>query len=166
MVGGGGGGHVAQRRCPALGAAGAEGLLVSRSVTPAIEGLGNEISIELREFVPSDLDEAWYAIAATDDPSTNAAVAEAAEERRIFCVRSDDARAATAWTPATGRHGSVTVAVLGDREPRRSATIRDEIITALSQALITPTRDRAPGAVRVGGSPGSHDLVTVAPPPP
>src|SRR3546814_19152961 len=90
MVGGGGGGHVAQRRCPALVAAGAGVLRVSRAVTPAIEGLGNEISSELREFVPSDLDEAWYAIAATDDPSTNAAVAEAAEERRIFCVRSED----------------------------------------------------------------------------
>ncbi|NYG57703.1 uroporphyrin-III C-methyltransferase/precorrin-2 dehydrogenase/sirohydrochlorin ferrochelatase [Nocardioides daedukensis] len=157
-----GGGHVAQRRVPALIAAGADILLVSRAVTPSIEGLANEITIELREFTPADLDEAWYAIAATDDRETNAAVAAAAEERRIFCVRSDDAREASAWTPATGRHGTVTVAVLGDREPRQSATIRDEIMTALREGVITSTPDRTPGVVLVGGGPGSPDLVTIA----
>lgn len=157
-----GGGHVSQRRVPALIASGAKVLLISRAVTPAIEGLGNEIDIELREFAPGDLDGAWYAIAATDDPGTNEAVADAAEERRIFCVRSDDARDASAWTPATGRHGTVTVAVLGDREPRQSAGIRDEIMTALREGVIATAPDRTPGVVLVGGGPGSPEMITVA----
>ncbi|WP_067429875.1 uroporphyrinogen-III C-methyltransferase [Nocardioides jensenii] len=157
-----GGGHVAQRRVPPLIAAGADVHLVSPEVTPAIEGLGNEISIELREFVETDLDEAWYAIAATDDPATNAAVAAAAEVRRIFCVRSDDAREATAWTPATGHHGTVTVAVLGNREPRQSAQVRDEIMHALREGLITANHDHTPGVVLVGGGPGDPELVTLA----
>ncbi|MDT0203592.1 uroporphyrinogen-III C-methyltransferase [Nocardioides sp. AE5] len=157
-----GGGQVAQRRVPGLIASGADVLLVSRSVTPAIEGMGEEIRIELRDFTAEDLDGAWYAIAATNDPETNAAVAAAAEERRIFCVRSDDASEATAWTPASGRHGSLTVAVLGDREPQRSATVRDEILTALRDGVIASTPDKTPGVVLVGGGPGSPDLVTVA----
>lgn len=157
-----GGGHVAQRRVPALIASGARVLLVSPDITPALEGLGAEITIELREFTESDLDGAWYAIAATDDAAVNAAVASAAEAQRIFCVRSDDAREATAWTPATGHHGGATVAVLGNREPRQSAKIRDEIMHAMREGLIIADHDRTPGVVLVGGGPGDPELVTVA----
>jgi uroporphyrin-III C-methyltransferase/precorrin-2 dehydrogenase/sirohydrochlorin ferrochelatase len=157
-----GGGHVAQRRIPALIAVGADVVVVAREVTPAVEGLAAEITVHLRDFTESDLDEAWYAIAATDDPATNEAVAKAAEERRIFCVRSDDARDATAWTPAVGRHEGVTVAVLGNREPRKSAAVRDEIMHALREGVITTTPDRTPGVVLVGGGPGDPEMVTIA----
>ncbi|WP_104106522.1 uroporphyrinogen-III C-methyltransferase [Nocardioides sp. 616] len=159
-----GGGHVAQRRVPSLLAAGADVLVVSPQVTPAIEGMAGEITLELRRFRPSDLDGAWYVVAATNDPEANEQISEAAEERRIFCVRSDDATAATAWTPAVGRHGSVTVAVLGNREPRQSASLRDDIITALRDGQLTTAGalDRTPGVVLVGGGPGDPELVTVA----
>ena len=157
-----GGGNVAQRRVPVLVGAGALVTVVSPVVTPAIEGLGGEITLELRRFRESDVDEAWYVIAATDDPAVNATVSAAAETRRIFCVRADDAREATAWTPATGRHEGVTVAVLANREPRRSAAIRDEILVALREGVITATHDRTPGVVLVGGGPGDPALVTIA----
>src|SRR5687767_7934789 len=57
-----GGGHVAQRRVPALLAAGADVVVVSPEVTPSIEGLvsGGEVTWEKRGFRPEDLDEAWY----------------------------------------------------------------------------------------------------------
>ncbi|GAB2862245.1 uroporphyrinogen-III C-methyltransferase [Nocardioides pacificus] len=159
-----GGGHVAQRRVPALIAAGADVVLVSPEVTPALEGLGPEITWHQRRFEAADLDESWYVIAATDAPDVNAAVAASAEERRIFCVRADDARAATAWTPAVGRHGGMTVAVLGNREPRRSSSVRDEIMAALGDGRITArdAQDRTAGVVLVGGGPGDPELVTVA----
>lgn len=157
-----GGGHVAQRRVPALIAAGARVVVVSPEVTPAIEGLRQELELVLRPFEESDLDGAWYVVAATDDPAVNAAVGAAAEERRIFCVRSDDASRATAWTPATGRHEGVTVAVLANREPRVSAAVRDEILHALREGVITPVHDRTPGVVLVGGGPGDPELVTIA----
>ncbi|WP_295658443.1 uroporphyrinogen-III C-methyltransferase [uncultured Nocardioides sp.] len=159
-----GGGHVAQRRVPALIAAGARVTVVSPQVTPALEGMAAEVRLVLRPFTESDLDGAWYVIAATDDPQVNAAVSAAAEERRVFCVRSDDAREATAWTPAVGRHGSVTVAVLGNREPHQSARLRDDIVTALRDGQLT-TRgalERTAGVVLVGGGPGDPELVTVA----
>lgn len=157
-----GGGNVAQRRVPVLIASGADVTLVSPVVTPAIEGLVPEITIELREFVDSDVEGAWYVIAATANPEVNARVSRAAEARRIFCVRADDASEATAWTPATGRHEGVTVAVLANREPRKSAAMRDEILVALREGVITATHDRTPGVVLVGGGPGDPELVTIA----
>jgi uroporphyrin-III C-methyltransferase/precorrin-2 dehydrogenase/sirohydrochlorin ferrochelatase len=157
-----GGGQVAQRRVPALIGAGADVHVVAPEVTPAIEGMAAELTWHPRPFQESDLDDTWYAIAATNDPEVNEAVAAAAEERRIFCVRSDDARDASAWTPATGRHEGVTVAVLGNREPRQSAAIRDEILHALREGLITAHHDKTPGVVLVGGGPGDPGLVTIA----
>ena len=159
-----GGGHVAQRRVPTFLAAGADVTLVSPEVTPALEGLAGELTLHLRDFAEADLDGAWYVVAATDDPEVNARVAAAAESRHTFCVRADDALGGTAWTPAVGHHGSVTVGVLGNREPRKSAALRDDIVTALRDGQLTATdaHDRTPGVVLVGGGPGDPDFVTVA----
>ncbi|MDT0185668.1 uroporphyrinogen-III C-methyltransferase [Microbacterium sp. ARD31] len=159
-----GGGHVAQRRVPAFLAAGAAVTVVSPEVTPAIEGLSGELTLVLRDFTESDLDGAWYVVAATDDPEVNARVVAAAEARHTFCVRADDALGGTAWTPAVGHHGSVTVGVLGNREPRKSAALRDDIVTALRDGHLTASDalDRTPGVVLVGGGPGEPEYVTVA----
>lgn len=157
---------MAQRRVPALLAVGAVVTVVSPEVTPALEGLvgAGEVTWVERGFEESDLDGAWYAIAATDDRDANELVSAAAEERRIFCVRSDDATRASAWTPAVGRHAGVTVAVLGNREPRRSAAVRDEILEGLREGTIVARhqRDRRAGVVLVGGGPGDPDLMSVA----
>ncbi|TIC86511.1 uroporphyrinogen-III C-methyltransferase [Nocardioides sp. GY 10127] len=159
-----GGGHVAQRRIPALVGAGADVVVVSPDVTPAIEGLTGVLTWHARAFEEADLDGAWYALALTDDAAVNEAVARAAEERRIFCVRGDDAADSTAWTPAVGRHGHLTVAVLANREPRLSAGVRDEIMTALRDGALNARAalDTTAGVVLVGGGPGDPELVTVA----
>ena len=71
-----GGGVVAQRRLPALLAAGADVVLVSPEVTPAVEGMAGagELAWERRRYAAGDLAGAWYAMALTDDPEVNAAV--------------------------------------------------------------------------------------------
>jgi uroporphyrin-III C-methyltransferase/precorrin-2 dehydrogenase/sirohydrochlorin ferrochelatase len=164
-----GGGHVAQRRVPGLIAAGARVHVVAPSATPAIEGLADagEVVWRRRRFADADLDGAWYVIAATDDTDVNDAVSRAAEDRHTFCVRSDDGSRGTAWTPAVGRHGEVTIAVIGDqrtrRDPRRTAALRDRIIECLHEGkLETATEHRTPGVVLVGGGPGDPALITVA----
>ena len=148
-----GAGHVAQRRVPALLASGAVVTVVSPEATPAIEALADagEVRWERRRFEDRDLDDTWYVVAATDDLTANEAVSAAAEARRIFCVRADDAAAASAWTPAVGRSSDITVAVLsnelGNRDPRRSAAVRDEILEGLREGTIAARhhRDHTPG---------------------
>ena len=161
-----GGGHVAQRRVPQLIAAGADVYVVSPRVTPSIEGMAGagELTWLRRGFETEDLDGAWYAVAATDDVEVNARVSTAAEERRVFCVRADDATKATAWTPAVGSAAGVTVAVLGNRDPRRSAAVRDEILAGLREGTITARHQRGhvPGVTLVGGGPGDPDLISIA----
>ncbi len=161
-----GGGHVAQRRVPALLASGADVHVVSPHVVPSIEGLAGagELTWHRREFIEGDLEETWYVVAATDVAEVNERVGAEAEGRRIFCVRADDATRASAWTPAVGRAAGVTVAVLGNREPRRSAAVRDEILAALREGTITARaqRDQTPGVTLVGGGPGDPELISIA----
>src|SRR3954471_8488045 len=163
---GGGGGRVAQRRIPGLLASGADVVVVSPEVTPAIEGqvLAREVTWLARGFRDDDLVETWYVIAATDDARVNAQVSAAAEAGRVFCVRSDDGTSATAWTPAVGRYDGLTLAVLGRREPRRTAAVRDAIVTALHEGRVAASERRptVPGVTLVGGGPGHPDLISVA----
>jgi uroporphyrin-III C-methyltransferase/precorrin-2 dehydrogenase/sirohydrochlorin ferrochelatase len=161
-----GGGQVAQRRIPGLLAAGADVVVVAPRVTPAIEGqvLSGEVSWVDRGFLDEDLNDTWYVIAATDDPGVNEQVSKAAEAGRVFCVRSDDGTSATAWTPAVGRYDGLTLAVLGRREPRRTAAVRDAIVTALHEGTVAAgeRRPSVPGVTLVGGGPGHPDLISVA----
>lgn len=165
-----GGGHVAQRRVPQLIAVGADVHVVSPVVTPAIEGLvgSGEITWHERAFEDADLDGTWYVIAVTDDRTVNDHVSALCEQQRIFCVRSDDATLGTAWTPAVGREAGITVAVVGNRDPRRSASVRDEIVAALRNGTIAAPHhreslpERTPGVTLVGGGPGDPELISVA----
>jgi uroporphyrin-III C-methyltransferase/precorrin-2 dehydrogenase/sirohydrochlorin ferrochelatase len=160
-----GGGQVAQRRLPALIAAGADITLISPSATPSVEAMAEagEITWTKRRYEDGDLADAWYVLVAATDPEANARASAEAERNRTWCVRSDDAEAATAWTPATGRSEGVTVAVLTGHDPRRSAAVRDAIVEGLRDgSLVAPHhRDRAPSVALVGGGPGDPDLITV-----
>ena len=161
-----GGGSVAQRRLPLLIASRADVHVITRSATPAVEALSQQrpgISLELREYREGDLDGAWYAIAATDDPEVNAAIVADAEARRVFCVRADIARDGTAVTPASFEYEGLAVGVLAGGEHRRSATIRSAIHEALQRGIITA---ETPGVLHggvalVGGGPGDPELITV-----
>jgi uroporphyrin-III C-methyltransferase / precorrin-2 dehydrogenase / sirohydrochlorin ferrochelatase len=161
-----GGGSVAQRRLPLLIASGADVHVITRSATPAVEALSRRepgISLELREYRDGDLEGAWYAIAATDDPDVNSAIVAEAESHHIFCVRADIAREGTAVTPASFEYEGLAVGVLAGGEHRRSAAIRSAIHEALQQGIITAeTPDVVHGGVAlVGGGPGDPELITV-----
>ncbi|KND26824.1 uroporphyrinogen-III C-methyltransferase [Streptomyces acidiscabies] len=164
-----GGGQVAQRRLPALLAAGADIVLISPHATPSVEAMATagELTWEQRPYQPGDLTTAWYALIATNDEEANAAASAEAEANRVWCVRSDDADQATAWTPATGTSEGVTIAVLTtdakNRDPRHTARIRDAVLAGLRDGtLVAPHhRTRTPGVSLVGGGPGDPDLITV-----
>ncbi|MGW1255324.1 uroporphyrinogen-III C-methyltransferase [Streptomyces sp. NPDC002513] len=164
-----GGGQVAQRRLPALIAAGADVHLVSPEATVSVEAMADagEVTWLRRPYRTGDLADAWYALIASSDPEANAAASAEAEHHRVWCVRSDDADAATAWTPATGHSEGVTIAVLTTeakgRDPRHTAAVRDAVVEGLRDGtLVAPHhRTRTPGVALVGGGPGDPDLITV-----
>lgn len=157
-----GGGSVAQRRLPLLVASGADVHVIARAATPAVESMSG-VTLSVRDYRDGDLDGAWYAIAATDDPEVNAAIVAEAERRQIFCVRADIAAAGNAVTPASFSYAGLSVGVLAGGEHRRSAAIRSAIREALQQGLITAeSSDVVRGGVAlVGGGPGDPELITV-----
>jgi len=164
-----GGGTVAQRRVPLLLANGADVHVITRAATPAVEAFGEQkpgITLAVRDYRDGDLEGAWYAIAATDDPAVNAAIVAEAQRRQIFCVRADAARDGTAVTPASFEYEGLSVGVLAGGEHRRSAAIRSAIREAFQQGRIAPDVSAPADVMRggvalVGGGPGDPELITV-----
>jgi uroporphyrin-III C-methyltransferase/precorrin-2 dehydrogenase/sirohydrochlorin ferrochelatase len=161
-----GGGAVATRRVPALLATGADVLLVSPAVTPSLEALASAGQVRWleRRYQPGDLADAWLACACADSAEVNAQVAAEADAQRTWCVRSDDAEASAAWTPATAAVSDVQVGVLSG-DPRHSAGIRDAIATGLAVGTISARhfRRHRSGVALVGGGPGDPGLIRLGP---
>ena len=128
-----GGGAVAARRIPRLLEAGAKVRVVAPNLGIPVGRLAasGAIAVEQRTARAEDVGDAWYVLAACNDPHVNAMIAAEAERRHTFCCRADDALGGTAMTPATASAGGLTVAVIGDRNPRRSVRIRDELLQVL-----------------------------------
>ncbi|MGG7099227.1 uroporphyrinogen-III C-methyltransferase [Rhodococcus sp. 24CO] len=159
-----GGGTVAQRRLGLLVASGAAVHVISRELTPAVEGMATagQITVELRPYQDGDLEGAWYAIASTDEPETNAAIVAEAERHRIFCVRADNAKRGTAVTPASAEYDGMSIGVLAGGDHRRSAAVRTAVVEGLQSGVLADTAEpAAPGVALVGGGPGDPDLITV-----
>jgi uroporphyrin-III C-methyltransferase / precorrin-2 dehydrogenase / sirohydrochlorin ferrochelatase len=163
-----GGGQVAHRRVAGLLEARASVTVVSPELTPALEALvaPGSVTWHPRRYVPGDLSGAWYAVAATDDPAVNAAVAAEAEAARVFCARADDRSASSVWTPAVGRQGDLVVGVHGGGDPQRAVGVRDAVLAGLTDGSIADRHSRLPSGtpgsvVLVGGGPGDPGLVTV-----
>ena len=158
-----GGGAVAARRVAALAEAGAIVVVVAPDVGPGIAESAS--AVLARPFRATDLDGAWLALACTDDPSVNAAVVAAAEQRRVFCVRADAGALGSARMTAVLRRDGLTVAVSGGDDPRRATALRDAISVALDVGGLPSRPSRPPvagGSVAlVGGGPGDPELITV-----
>ncbi|WP_104431271.1 uroporphyrinogen-III C-methyltransferase [Kineococcus xinjiangensis] len=160
-----GGGPVALRRTEGLLRAGADVLLVAPQVC---EGLGEHArsgSLTWRQgtWRADDLDGAWLVHTATGERDVDAAVAAAAEERCLWCVRADDAAASAAWTPSVVRRHDVTVSVTAGGDPGRARALRGALALALDTGAL-PLRRTRRGAGRVtlvGGGPGEQDLLTL-----
>jgi len=128
-----GGGAVAASKIESLIAAGARVTVVAPEIRPDIERDG--VEIVRREFEQSDLDGAWWVVAAAP-PAVNRAVQAAAEERRIFVNAVDDPQHATAYLGGVVRRAGVTVAISTDgRAPALAALLREALDAWLPREL-------------------------------
>lgn len=143
-----GGGVVAARRVGKLLEAGAQVHVVAPEAGERVRHLAQAGQVEwsARRVEEADLDGVWYALALTDVAGVNAQVAAWAERRRVFCVRGDDARSGTAWTPATGRAGEFTIGVIGQRNPRRTVAARAAAVAAVTEMPTPGESGRPEGA--------------------
>jgi uroporphyrin-III C-methyltransferase/precorrin-2 dehydrogenase/sirohydrochlorin ferrochelatase len=128
-----GGGPVAASKLAALLAAGAQVTVVAPDVVDAIAAL--PVQVQRRPFVPSDLEGAWFVVAAAP-PDVNRAVSAAAGARRLFVNAVDDPAHATAYLGGVVRKGGVTLAISTDgRAPALAGLIREGLDAVLPADL-------------------------------
>jgi uroporphyrin-III C-methyltransferase/precorrin-2 dehydrogenase/sirohydrochlorin ferrochelatase len=85
------------------------------------------VTIVRRPFADSDLDGAWWIVAAAP-PAVNREVLRAAEARRIFVNAVDDPPHATAYAGAVVRRSDVTIAFsTGGRAPALAGLLREAL---------------------------------------
>ena len=119
-----GGGAVAYAKLGELVRAGAHVTVVAPEIRPEIASFDGLIIVQ-REFVPRDLDGAWFVVAAAS-AEVNRRVAAAAEERHVFVNAVDDAAGASAYAGGVFRRGGVTIAVSTEgRAPALAGLLRE-----------------------------------------
>jgi uroporphyrin-III C-methyltransferase/precorrin-2 dehydrogenase/sirohydrochlorin ferrochelatase len=130
-----GGGGVAAGKLPALLATGASITVVAPEVHEEIARA--PVTLHRRGFAPSDLDGAWFVLAAAT-AEVNRQVREAAEERRLFVNAVDDPTSASAYTGGVLRRGGVTIAVSTEgRAPALAGLLREGLEALLPRDIGT-----------------------------
>jgi len=120
-----GGGPVAASKLDALLTVGADITVIAPDVRAEIEE--RPVKVVRRRFEASDLDGAWWVVAAAPS-EVNRQVLEAADERRIFVNAVDDPAHATAYLGGVVRRAGMTVAISTDgRAPALAGLMREAI---------------------------------------
>ena len=125
-----GGGQVAERKVPPLLECDAKVAFVSPQITPSIQRWVDEgkVSWERRDYAEGDLKGAFLAIAATDEPQINRAIAREAAEKNILLNVVDVTPLCTFIAPATVKRGDVVVAIsTGGASPALARKLRETL---------------------------------------
>jgi uroporphyrin-III C-methyltransferase/precorrin-2 dehydrogenase/sirohydrochlorin ferrochelatase len=120
-----GGGRVAAAKLEGLLADGAHVTVVAPEIRAELHQPG--VTIVRRAFEPTDLDDAWYVVAAAP-PEVNRRVQAAAEQRRVFVNAVDDPSNASAYAGSVVRRAGVTIAFSTDgRAPALAGLLREAL---------------------------------------
>lgn len=125
-----GAGPMAAAKLAPLVDAGARVTVIAPAVVDAIAARADRIEILRRPFVETDLDGAWYVVAAAP-PEVNRDVARAAAARHLFVNAVDDMENATAYMGAIVNRAGVTVALSTDGEAPALAGLMREALEDL-----------------------------------
>jgi siroheme synthase-like protein len=125
-----GAGRIAARKINALLAAGAVVHVVAPKLGDQVRAWRDEqrITVDERAFEPPDLDGAWLATAATEEPTVNHAVFEAGDERRVWVNSADDPDNCSFTLMSVIRRGDLVVTVgTGGRSPALAAWLKERL---------------------------------------
>jgi len=121
---------VGERKVEDLLAAGAQVTVVSREITPNLQGLWQQGAIRYLkdEFSPAQLEGMVLVIGATDDPELNQQISMAAQERGLPVNIVDTPALCSFVVPATLRRGELTIAIgTGGLSPALAKKLRQEL---------------------------------------
>jgi len=135
-----GGGPVAASKLAALQAAGADILVVAPDVCAEIESAG--VAVVRRAFEPSDLEGAWFVVAAAP-PEVNRSVAGEAQRLRVFVNAVDDPANASVYLGGVVRRGGVTLGISTEGAAPALAGLLREALDALLPADLATWSERA-----------------------
>lgn len=133
-----GGGEVAARKVGRLLAAGARVEVVAPRPAAAVRALADAGRITLREaaFDPTRVGDPVLVIAATDDPATNRAVADAAARAGRLCNVVDDPDPSTFISPSIVERGPLVIAISsGGAAPLLARLLRQQLERLLPARL-------------------------------
>lgn len=125
-----GGGEVAERKVASLLGCGAAVVVVSPQLCPGLGELEKKglISVVPRDYRQGDLDGAFMAIAATDDPAVNRRVVSEAREKGMLINVVDSPQESSFIVPSVVRRGDLVVAIsTGGRSPALAKKVRQEV---------------------------------------
>lgn len=126
-----GAGRIAARKVEALLAAGAEVHVVAPELGDEIRAWrdGGRLTVSERPFEPGDLEGAWLAYTATDDPAVNRAVYEEGERRLTFVNSADDPENCSLTLMSIVRRGDLQIAIgTGGRSPALAAHLKERLL--------------------------------------
>jgi siroheme synthase-like protein len=122
-----GAGRIAARKIEPLLDLGAEVHVIAPVAGAEVRGWAEagRCTLAERGFAPGDLDGAWLALTATDDPAVNAAVFAAGEAARVWVNSADDPANCSFTMMSMVRRSDLVVAIgTGGRSPALAAYLR------------------------------------------
>jgi siroheme synthase-like protein len=125
-----GAGRIAARKIESLLDAGALVTVVAPRVGGEVRAWadGGRLELAERPFEPGDLDGAWLAVTATDDPAVNRAVFAAGEARRTFVNSADDPANCSFTLMSVVRRGDLVVTVgTNGRSPALATYLKEHV---------------------------------------
>ncbi len=125
-----GAGRIAARKIDALLDAGARVHVVAPKLGDDVRAWrdAGRLTADERSFEPSDLDDAWLATTATDDPAVNRAVFAAGEQRGTWVNAADDPANCSFTLMSVIRRGDLVLTIgTGGRSPALAAWLRQQL---------------------------------------
>ncbi|MCU1428120.1 MAG: siroheme synthase, N-terminal domain [Actinomycetia bacterium] len=125
-----GGGRIAARKIEPLLDLGADVVVIAPQVGDEVRAWheAERLAVHQRPFRSTDLEHAWLAVTATDDPNTNAAVYAAGEAQRVWVNSADDPANCSFTLMSVVRRADVVVAIgTGGRSPALATWLKRHV---------------------------------------